>query len=71
MIVDFDGQYIFLYIQTNLSLGNINENLSFEYGYGATAKYGCGATLNGEYWYFGNDKQASCYHFEVKIIFVV
>ena len=41
------------------SLGNINENLAFEYKDGATAKYGCGATLNGEFWYFGNDKQVS------------
>ena len=59
MIVDFEGQYIFLYISVSLSSGNINENLAFEYGVGATAKYGCGATLNGEFWYFGNDKQVS------------
>ena len=34
-------------------LGNINENLSFEFGDGTTAYGGCGATLNGEFWYFG------------------
>ena len=33
--------------------GNINEDLAFEYGDRATANYGCGATLNNEFWYFG------------------
>ena len=36
-----------------MSLGNINENLAFEIGDGTTAERGCGATLNGEFWYFG------------------
>ena len=53
MIVDFDGEQIFLYIEVSLSIGNINENLAFEYRDGTTAIYGCGATLNGEFWYFG------------------
>ena len=34
-------------------LGNINQNLAFEYGDGAIAHYGCGVTLNGEFLYFG------------------
>ena len=34
-------------------LGNINEDLAFEYGDGTTAYDGCGATLNNEFWYFG------------------
>ena len=34
-------------------LGNINENLSFEYEDGVKANRGCGATLKGEFWYFG------------------
>ena len=50
MIVDFDG--------------NINDNLAFEFGEGATVMNGCGATLNGEFWYFGNGKKVS---FECKI----
>ena len=37
-------------------VGNINENLAFEYGDGVTADFGCGATLNGEFWYFGGDE---------------
>ena len=43
-------------------LGNINENLAFKYEDGTTAYAGCGATLNGEFWYFGgdgNDKNVS------------
>jgi len=44
--------------------GNVNDDLKFEYGEGTTASYGCGATLNGEFWYFGggfvtNYRQAS------------
>ena len=50
MIVDFDG--------------NINDDLGFEFGEGATVMNGCGATLNGEFWYFGNGKKVS---FESKI----
>ena len=37
----------------------MNENLDFEYGVGATASAGCGATLNGEFWYFGSGQQVS------------
>ena len=36
-----------------MALGNMNENLAFEYGDGTRAYAGCGATLNGEFWYFG------------------
>ena len=36
-----------------LLIGNVNDDLNFEYGRGASAKYGCGATLFGEFWYFG------------------
>ena len=31
----------------------MNDDLNFEYGYGAVAHNGCGATLFGEFWYFG------------------
>ena len=34
-------------------LGNINENLNFEYGPGTTVSYGCAATFRGEFYYFG------------------
>ena len=39
--------------------GKVNDDLDFEYGEGATAKYGCGATLMGEFWYFGSGKAVS------------
>ena len=35
--------------------GNINEDVAFEYGDGTTAIYGCGTTLNNEFWYFGGN----------------
>ena len=34
-------------------LGNINENLNFEYGMDTTVSYGCAATFRGEFYYFG------------------
>ena len=44
-------------------LGNINDNLNFEYGPGTTVSYGCAATLRGEFYYFGgadpNKRQVS------------
>ena len=49
----------FFYIWVTLSLGNINENLDFKLTYHAPAYRGCGATLNGEFWYFGNEKKVS------------
>ena len=33
--------------------GNMNDNLDFRYGEGTSVSYGCGATLFGEFWYFG------------------
>ena len=44
-------------------LGNVNNELDFTYGDGVTAAAGCGATLKGEFWYFGgygsNNRQVS------------
>ena len=57
-------------IKARRFLGNINENLSFEYGNGTTAVDGCGATLNGEFWYFGgsrNNKNVSLSLTDVRI----
>ena len=34
-------------------LGNINEDLAFEYGDDTETQYGCGATLQNQFWYFG------------------
>ena len=33
--------------------GDVNDDLNFEFGDGAVAHNGCGATLFGEFWYFG------------------
>ena len=57
MIVDFDGKNTFEVNYVIFILGNVNEDLNFEYGEGATALGGCGATLFGEFWYFGNGKK--------------
>ena len=51
--------FSFKLLELNILQGNINENLAFEYGDEATAKFGCGATLNGEFWYFGHGKKVS------------
>ena len=42
----------FLNIDSNC-LGNINEDLNFEYGYDTEVYRGCGATLHNIFWYFG------------------
>ena len=34
-------------------LGNVKNNLNFEYGPGTTVSYGCAATFRGEFYYFG------------------
>ena len=39
--------------EINLFSGNINEDLTFEYGENTQAHYGCAATLKNEFWYFG------------------
>jgi len=44
---------------SNNPLGNINEDISFEYGEGATAYYGCGVVFKGEYLYFGGEGSAN------------
>ena len=31
----------------------MNDDLDFEYGEGTVARNGCGATLFGQFWYFG------------------
>ena len=33
--------------------GNVNEDLSFEYGERTDVRYGCGALLQNVLWYFG------------------
>ena len=54
MIVDFDGKNTLKVNYVIFILGNVNEDLNFEYGDGASAYLGCGATLFGEFWYFGS-----------------
>ena len=52
-------------------LGNINENLNFEYGTGTTVSYGCAATFRGDFYYFGgaapNKRQVRVFHWESPI----
>ena len=35
--------------------GNINEDLTFEYGAGTEVYRGCGVTFQNEFWYFGGN----------------
>ena len=34
-------------------LGTVNDDLDFEYGEDTETRRGCGATLFGQFWYFG------------------
>ena len=36
-----------------LYLGNVNDDLGFEYEEETSVRYGCSATLHDEFWYFG------------------
>ena len=48
MIVDFDGKKLKISCIDKI-LGNINDNLNFEYGPG-TVSYGCTATFRGDFY---------------------
>ena len=48
----------------NFFTGNINEDLTFEYGTNTEAHYGCAATIKNEFWYFGGN--GSSYKRQVK-----
>ena len=37
----------------NLFLGNVNDDLDFEFGPGTNARSGCGVTFMDRFWYFG------------------
>ena len=37
----------------------MNDDIEFEYGEGTGAAYGCGATLFGQFWYFGGRDSTS------------
>ena len=39
----------------NFFTGNINEDLTFEYGTNTQAYMGCAATIKNEFWYFGGN----------------
>ena len=56
-IIDFNGKCFMSFSNIDFSyLGNMNEDLNFEYGDGAdTAELyaGCGGTLHNIFWYFG------------------
>ena len=56
MTVDFNGKNHSDFYQSDFYFwysGNVEDDLIFEYGEGADAFYGCGATLMGEMFYFG------------------
>ena len=61
--------YLILCQKVNLSeklnaiSGNINEDLTFEYGDGTQTYNGCAATFQNEFWYFGgNERQVKRFY---------
>ena len=67
MIVDFEGELRdFILLRNSFSIGNINEDLTFEYGDGTEVHHGCGVTFQNEFWYFGgtypNNQQVNFFH---------
>ena len=65
-----------LFSNINLScLGNINEDLDFEYGYDTVADSGCGATLHNVFWYFGGyesyNRRVKWQNILVKYLFIL
>ena len=46
---------VFFFQNIHFILGNLSEDLAFEYGDGTETHYGCGATLQNEFWYFGGN----------------
>ena len=37
----------------------MNDDLAFQYGSNTDVYFGCGVTLNGEFWYLGGGKESS------------
>ena len=52
-------------IKFTLNQGNVNYDLNFEYEDSALAYCGCGATLKGEFWYFGSAQRVR--YFQIRI----
>ena len=46
-------------IFSNFYLGNVNDDLDFDFGLGATADFGCGVTFMDQYWYFGDQNKVN------------
>ena len=56
MIVDFNGDSKDFFLEKlRLFSGNVNTELTFEYGNGTESAYGCGTTFQNEFWYFGGN----------------
>ena len=56
MVIDCDGEFIIANKEIKPSYsGYYNDDLNFEYGAGVSIYSGCGATLMGQFWYFGGD----------------
>ena len=47
--------------------GIVNDDLDFNYESGLDIKEGCGVTLRGQFWYFGNQNKPRQASFEIKI----
>ena len=54
MVIGFDGKKVAFFISNyKIILGKVNDDIDFTYGEETATYYGCGATLRGEFWYFG------------------
>ena len=55
MIINFDGKITKEICKTFILYheGIVNDDIDFEYGEETEARFGCGATLFGQFWYFG------------------
>ena len=60
IVIGWDGQFFlgnnkrkFLRLSKPFYSGNYNDDLNFKYGEGTSVSEGCGATLMGQFWYFG------------------
>ena len=48
--------------------GMVNDDLDFRYGSGLDIKQGCGVTIRGQFWYFGNHMSNRQVLFEIIIL---
>ena len=62
---------LLIFDSDSICLGNINEDLDFQYDDGITVYGGCGATLQNVFWYFGGSSRfGTLRQVKLQILFV-